>query len=74
MQLRQLQRESRCVHFVQLIDWVKAKPPLLYGGFCEPDDVFLYYKLEYATTDLYSLRRTIVKRLQKPRVDNNVGR
>lgn len=30
---------------------------LLFPGHCEPDDVFLYFVLEYATTDLYTLRR-----------------
>jgi hypothetical protein len=56
LQLSQLRSESRCAHFVQLIEHAKSKPPLLFPGHCEPDDVFMYYVLEYAATDLHSLR------------------
>jgi hypothetical protein len=56
LQLAQLHADSRCAHFVQLVDYVKAKPPLLFPGRYEPDDVFMYYVLEYAAVDLHTLR------------------
>lgn len=56
LQLAQLHADSRCSHFIQLLDYVKAKPPLLFPGRYEPDDVFMYYVLEYAAVDLHTLR------------------
>lgn len=40
----------------------KSKPPLLFAGQCEADDLFLYFVLEYATADLHSVRRLLALR------------
>lgn len=64
-QLKQLHRESRCIHFVQLDQSHKAKGVQQFPtvGHFASDDVFLYIVLEYATTDLYSIRQLAKKRI-----------